>query len=58
MRSYVILDRDKVETINFNEVMEISSDTLRFSVDGDKTFVKFEGDTPDFSGGQNNIHSF
>ena len=52
MRSYVILNRDEVETINFDEVMEISSDTLRFSVDGDKTFVKFEGDTPDFLEGK------
>jgi|TARA_R100001198_G_C5039697_1_gene101083 hypothetical protein len=52
MRSYVILNQDEVETINFDEVMEISSDTLRFSVDGDKTFVKFEGDTPDFLAGK------
>tara|TARA_B100000424_G_scaffold210734_1_gene168165 strand:+ start:2239 stop:2466 length:228 start_codon:yes stop_codon:yes gene_type:complete len=52
MRSYVILNRDEVETINFDEVMEVSSDTLRFSVDGDKTFVKFEGDTPDFLEGK------
>ena len=52
MRSYVILNQDEVDTINFDEVMEISSDTLRFSVDGDKTFVKFEGDTPDFLAGK------
>ena len=52
MRTYVILNADEVEDINFGEVMETSADTLRFSVDGDKTFVKFEGDTPDFLAGK------
>jgi hypothetical protein len=52
MRTYVILNEDEVDDINFGEVMETSADTLRFSVDGDKTFVKFEGDTPDFLAGK------
>lgn len=52
MRAYVILNADEVDDINFGEVMETSADTLRFSVDGDKTFVKFEGDTPDFLAGK------
>ena len=52
MRTYVILNADEVDDINFGEVMETSADTLRFSVDGDKTFVKFEGDTPDFLAGK------
>ena len=52
MRTYVILNADEVDDINFGQVMETSADTLRFSVDGDKTFVKFEGDTPDFLAGK------
>ena len=40
-RTFVILDADEVVNINFNEVLEDSADTLRFSLDGDKTFVKF-----------------
>tara|TARA_Y100000004_G_scaffold93159_1_gene104361 strand:- start:1369 stop:1602 length:234 start_codon:yes stop_codon:yes gene_type:complete len=52
MRTYVILNEDEVEDIDFGEVMETSADTLRFSVDGDKTFVKFEGDTPTFLEGE------
>ena len=52
MRTYVILNEDEVDDINFGEVMETSADTLRFSVDGDKTFVKFEGDTPTFLEGE------
>ena len=47
-RTYVILDADEVVNINFDDVVEDSADTLRFSLDGDKTLVKFEGDTPDF----------
>tara|TARA_R110002020_G_scaffold280749_1_gene496543 strand:- start:197 stop:433 length:237 start_codon:yes stop_codon:yes gene_type:complete len=57
-RTFVILDADHVEDIDFGEVIETSADTLRFSLDGDKTFVKFEGDTPDFLVGKTtNTHS-
>jgi hypothetical protein len=35
-----------VGTINFSEVMETSPDTLRLSVDGTKSFVKYEGAQP------------
>lgn len=45
---YVILDSSEISSINFDEVKETSVDTLRYSVDGSKTFVKFEGDTPSF----------
>jgi hypothetical protein len=45
-RNYVIFDADEVDKINFTQVLETSAETLRFSVDGTKTFVKFEGSTP------------
>lgn len=48
MRKYVILDASDVSSVNFDQVLETSADTLRYSVDGTKTFVKFEGDTPSF----------
>ena len=32
--------------------METSADTLRYSLDGEQTFVKFEGDTPSFLNGK------
>ena len=47
-RQYVILNADEVSSIDFNQVLETSADTLRFSLDGSKTFVKFDGDTPSF----------
>ena len=45
-RKYVIFDISEVGTINFSEVMETSPETLRLSVDGTKSFVKYEGDQP------------
>ncbi len=45
-RNYVIFDMSEVGTINFSEVMETSQDTLRLSVDGTKSFVKYEGTQP------------
>ena len=48
MRTYVIIDASEVVNVDFDQVQETSADTLRYSVDGTKTFVKFEGDTPSF----------
>ena len=57
-RQYVILNADAVSSIDFNQVLETSADTLRFSLDGSKTFVKFDGDTPSFLIGKTaNTHS-
>ena len=48
MRTYVIIDASEVANVDFSQVSETSADTLKYSVDGTKTFVKFEGDTPSF----------
>lgn len=48
MRTYVIIDASEVANVDFDQVQETSADTLRYSLDGTKTFVKFEGDTPSF----------
>jgi len=45
-RKYMIFNVSEINSINFNEVMETSIDTLRKSVDESKTFVKWEGSTP------------
>ncbi len=54
--TYVIIDADKVVDIDFSEVKETSADTLRYSLDGTKTFVKFEGDTPSFLEGEDTLN--
>jgi len=48
MRSYVIIDASEVSNVDFDQVMQGSADTLRYSLDGTKTFVKYEGTQPFF----------
>ena len=48
MKRFVIINKDQVPSVNFNEVMEDSANTLRYSLDGTQTFVKFTDDTPSF----------
>lgn len=57
-RNYVIIDASEVSSVDFDQVLETSADTLRYNVAGTKTFVKFEGDTPSFLEGKTaNTHS-
>ena len=51
-RKYVIIDKDEVASVDFTQVMETSADTLRYSKNGNKTFVKYTGDQPSFLSGK------
>tara|TARA_R110002012_G_C11207591_1_gene560762 strand:+ start:217 stop:456 length:240 start_codon:yes stop_codon:yes gene_type:complete len=52
-RKYVIINADEVSSVNFAQVDETSENTVRYSVDGSKTFVKFDSDTtPSFLDGK------
>ena len=51
-RKYVIINASYVSYIEFNKVIERCEETLRYNNAGDKTFVKFEGDTPGFLSGK------
>ena len=51
-RTYVILNAADVPQVDFSEVLETSEDTLRWSVDHTKTFVKFVGEAPSFLDGK------
>jgi hypothetical protein len=48
MRKYIIFDVSELNKINFNEVLEDSQLTLRYSLDGTKTFIKWEDIEPSF----------
>lgn len=37
---------EEINNIVFEEVLESSAETCRYSVDGSKTFVKYDGDMP------------
>lgn len=43
---YMIVLVSEVDQVDFSQVFETSPDTLRISVDGLKTFFKWEGETP------------
>jgi len=43
-RKYVIFNVSELIKVNFNEILETSSNTLRVSLDGSKTFVKYTSD--------------
>lgn len=48
MRKYIIINAKDVDSIDFEKVLETSKDTLRYSKNGKKTFVKWEGRKPNF----------
>jgi hypothetical protein len=45
-RRYVIFNVSELNKINFEEVLETSAETVRKSINGQKTFVKWEGEAP------------
>jgi sulfatase maturation enzyme AslB (radical SAM superfamily) len=46
-RKFMIFNISELDTIDFTQVCETSQDTIRKSVDGSKTFVKWDGDIPE-----------
>tara|TARA_R110000851_G_scaffold205681_2_gene357716 strand:+ start:747 stop:995 length:249 start_codon:yes stop_codon:yes gene_type:complete len=45
---YIIYNMADVSNIDFSQVDETNQDTLRLSIDGTKTVLKFAGETPGF----------
>jgi hypothetical protein len=43
-RNFVIFNVSELNKIDFSQVLETSEDTVRKSVNGQKTFVKWDGD--------------
>ena len=44
-RNFMILSTSETGSIDFNTVLETSSETLRLNVSGSKSFVKWDGET-------------
>ena len=47
-RNFAIFSATELDQINFNEVLETSAETLRVSTDSTKSFVKWDGEQPEF----------
>ena len=48
MRTFVIIDASEVSNIDFDQVLNRNSDYISYSLDGTKTYVKYEGTQPFF----------
>ena len=46
-RHFMIFNMSELNSIDFSTVLETSAETIRKSIDGTKTFVKWEGETPE-----------
>ena len=49
---YVIILAEEVSSVDFNQVLETSVETLRYSLDNTQALVKFESETPSFLAGK------
>ena len=45
-RRWVVFDTSETGSIDYSQVMQTSSETLRLNISGSKTFVKYEGTQP------------
>jgi len=52
MRTYCIINSSEVSSVDFDQVLQTSADTLRYSVDGSKALLKYEGTQPIFLSGK------
>jgi hypothetical protein len=48
MITYITINTDELSLVDFNQVLETSEQTLRLSVNGLKTVLKWEGAEPAF----------
>lgn len=47
-RNFIIFNVSELNLVNFDEVLETNTETVRKSLDGTKTFIKWEDKKPDF----------
>jgi hypothetical protein len=48
-RKYIIFNKSEISLIDFSQIIESDPELLRYSVDGSKTFIKWETENdPDF----------
>jgi|TARA_R100000482_G_scaffold114491_1_gene57316 hypothetical protein len=50
--NYTILNTEELDSVNFDEVLETSANTIRYNNANTEFLLKFEGDTPRFLEGK------
>lgn len=45
-KKYTIINKDLIDSIDFNSVLQTSKETLRYNLDKTKAIIKFRGSTP------------
>jgi hypothetical protein len=50
--TYIILTSADLSNVDYSQVLETSENTVRYSLDGSKFLLKFEGNTPTFLEGK------
>jgi len=48
MITYITINTDELSLVDFSQILETSEETLRLSVDGLKTVIKWQGAEPSF----------
>ena len=48
MITYIIINMTEIGLVDFNDVLETSQSTIRISVDGTQTVLKWKGSEPSF----------
>ena len=51
-KKYVIINKEMIGAVDFKLVIETSSSTLRYNLDGSQTIIKFIGEIPPFLDGE------
>jgi hypothetical protein len=51
-RKYVILNTSEINTVDFTQVLQTSKESLRYTADGSKFLLKYDGTQPSFLSGK------
>ena len=51
-RKYVILNTSEINTVDFTKVLETNKESLRYTTDGSKFLLKYDGIQPSFLSGK------
>ena len=48
MITYLTIEMSEIALVDFSQILETSEETLRLSIDGLETVIKWQGDEPSF----------